>query len=150
MCNPGSLSQPEWYNSNHVKKGVDVEHGRNRLITGSWCIPLTSAREITNNDDDSKGTIVHSNEMWMNESKSNIRGIFRSEVNDVNPLSKTRIPTIEACRFQGTKWFLSLILGWWVGVNRNRLVEGGKWWIPHHRHETGVRRYREIKRAWLT
>ena len=59
----GLRLNPEWYNSNHVKKGVDVKHGRNHLITGHCCTPLTSAREITNNDDDSQGTIVHSNEM---------------------------------------------------------------------------------------
>jgi hypothetical protein len=86
-----------------VKKYVVVEHGRNPLITSHRCIPLTSTREITNNDDDPQGTIVHSNDMCIDELKSNIRGIFSSEVNDVNPLLKMRIPTIEACEFQGTE-----------------------------------------------
>jgi hypothetical protein len=45
----------------------------------------------------------------MDEMKLNIRGIIRSEVNDVNPLSDMRRPTIEACRSQSTNWFLSLV-----------------------------------------
>ena len=133
-----------------MKKGVDVEHSRNHLITSHWCIPLTSAREITNNDDESQAIVVHSNEMWMDQLKLNIHGIFQLEVNDVNQLSKMRIPTIKVCRFQDTKWFLCLIPRWCVEVDRNRLVEGGQWWIPHHWHEIGIIRYQEIKRAWLT
>ena len=49
-----------WYESNHVNRCLDVEHGRNHLITGQWCEPLTSAREITINVNDSQGTLVHS------------------------------------------------------------------------------------------
>ena len=108
-----------------MKKGAKVKHGWNRLITGHWCIPLRSAREITNNDDDSQGSIVHSNEIWMKELKLNIHGIFQLEFNYINQLLKIRIPTIEACKFQGTEWFLSLIPGWCVEVDRNTLVEGG-------------------------
>jgi hypothetical protein len=45
----------------------------------------------------------------MDEMKSNIHGIIRLEVNDVNPLSNVRRPTIEACKSQSTNWFLSLV-----------------------------------------
>ena len=50
------------YESNHVNTCVEVEHGRNHLITGHQCIPLTSVREITINVNDSQGTLVQSNE----------------------------------------------------------------------------------------
>jgi hypothetical protein len=53
---------PIWYESNHVNRCLDVEHGRNHLITGQWCEPLTSAREITIDVNDSQGTLVHSTE----------------------------------------------------------------------------------------
>jgi hypothetical protein len=56
------LPIPMWYDSNHVNRCLDVEHGRNHLITGQWCEPLTSAREITINVNDSQGTLVHSTE----------------------------------------------------------------------------------------
>ena len=51
-----------WYDSNHVNRCPDVEHGRNHLITGQWCEPLTSVREITINVNASQGTLVHSSE----------------------------------------------------------------------------------------
>ena len=50
------------YESNHVNICSDVEHGRNHLITGQWGKPLTSAREITIDVNDSQGTLVQSNE----------------------------------------------------------------------------------------
>ena len=56
------LPIPMWYKSNHVNRCLDVEHGRNHLITGQWCEPLTSAREIAINVNDSQGTLVHSSE----------------------------------------------------------------------------------------
>jgi hypothetical protein len=56
------LPIPIWYESHHVNRCLDVEHGRYHLITGQWCEPLTSAREITINVNDSQGTLVHSNE----------------------------------------------------------------------------------------
>ena len=40
----------------------DVEHDRNHLITGQWWEPLTSAREITIDVDDSQGTLVQYHE----------------------------------------------------------------------------------------
>ena len=40
----------------------EVKHGRNHLITNQWCEPLTSAREITINVNDSQGTLVQSTE----------------------------------------------------------------------------------------
>ena len=45
-----------------MNKCVDVEHGRNHLITDQCGILLTSMREITNDDNDSQGNLVHSNE----------------------------------------------------------------------------------------
>ena len=39
---------------------LDVEHGRNHLITGQWSKPLTSTRDITIDVDDSQGILVHS------------------------------------------------------------------------------------------
>ena len=53
---------PIWYESDHVNRCLDVEHGINHLITGQWCEPLTSVREITINVNDSQGTLVHSSE----------------------------------------------------------------------------------------
>ena len=37
----------------------EVEHGRNHLITGQLCEPLTSAREITINVNDSQDTLYN-------------------------------------------------------------------------------------------
>ena len=58
------------YESNHAITGVEVEHGRNHLITGHWWKPLTSAREITIDVNDSQGIEVQSKRMRMNELKS--------------------------------------------------------------------------------
>ena len=38
----------------------EVEHGRSHLITSQWCEPLTSAREIIINVNDSQGNQVQS------------------------------------------------------------------------------------------
>jgi hypothetical protein len=54
------LPIPTWYDSNHVNRCLDVEHGINHLITDQWSEPLTSAKEITINVNDSQGTLVHS------------------------------------------------------------------------------------------
>ena len=62
----------------------EVKHGRNHLIADQWCEPLTSAREITIDVNDSQGTLVQSTE---NESISWCRTpnrFYRSKVNDVN------------------------------------------------------------------
>ena len=40
----------------------EVEHGRNQLIIGQLCEPLTSAREITIDVNDCQGTLVQSTE----------------------------------------------------------------------------------------
>ena len=50
------------YDSIHVNRCIEVEHGRNLLITSQWCEPLTCAREITIIVNDSQGTLVHSTE----------------------------------------------------------------------------------------
>ena len=44
------------YESIHVIDCVEVEHGRNQLIIGQWCEPLTSVRETTNNENGSQST----------------------------------------------------------------------------------------------
>ena len=52
---------------------LDVEHGRNHLITGHWCIPLTDVRRITIDDDDLQDISAHFVEcewIWL---KSNTR-----------------------------------------------------------------------------
>jgi hypothetical protein len=54
------LPIPIRYESDHVNRCPDVEHGRNHLITSQWCEPLISTREITINVNDSQGTLVHS------------------------------------------------------------------------------------------
>ena len=55
---------------------VEVEHGRNHLITGQWCEPLTSVMEITNDNNDSQGIIVHYDEWewisWSQESTESL------------------------------------------------------------------------------
>ena len=119
-----------------MNRWLDVEHGRNHLITGHWGISLKSAREITNDDNDSKGTFSTSQWMWTSELRSNICEIIWSEVIGVNLLLEARRPAIEACMFQGTNLFLILIPKWCAKVYREILIEGGPWCIPHHRHET--------------
>ena len=53
---------PMWYESSHVNRWFDVEHGKNHLITENWGKLLTSVMEITNDVNDSEGTLVHSND----------------------------------------------------------------------------------------
>lgn len=50
-----SLTQGLFYNRDdtnlwHENKWVDVEHGRNCLITGQWGVLLTDVREPTNDE----------------------------------------------------------------------------------------------------
>ena len=53
------------------------------------------------------------------------------------PMPRARESVIKAYRSQGTKFlFLRLFPGWWANVDRNSLIEGGTWWIPHRRNET--------------
>ena len=58
------------YESSHVITCVKVEHGRNHLIIDHWWKPLTSAREISIDVNDSQGTKVQSKWMRMHEMKS--------------------------------------------------------------------------------
>ena len=73
------------YKYSHVITCVEVEHGRNHLITGHWWKPLTSVREITNNVSDSQGTLVQSNECESMIWGRTFGGISRSGVNNENP-----------------------------------------------------------------
>jgi hypothetical protein len=50
-----------WYKSKDVNICFDVEHGRNHLITDHCGRPLTGVREITNDVNESQGTLVNSN-----------------------------------------------------------------------------------------
>ena len=58
---PGSSScLPQSMNLTMLLQYSEVEHGRNHLITGQLCEPLTSTREFTINVNDSQGTLVQS------------------------------------------------------------------------------------------
>ena len=46
------------YKSIHVRIALKSNMERHRLITGRRCKPLTSARGITDNDNDPQGTAV--------------------------------------------------------------------------------------------
>ena len=71
MWSQGLLLDPEWYKPNHVNKWDDVKHSRSHLIIGHCEKPLTSMKEITNDDNDSQGTLVHSNECeWVSWSQT--------------------------------------------------------------------------------
>jgi len=48
------------YESNHVNKGVEVEHDKHHLITGQLFNSLTDMRETTNDVNGSQGTVVQS------------------------------------------------------------------------------------------
>ena len=61
-----------------------------RLITSQWCKLLTSTRETTNNENGPQGTIKTIHGMWIEELKSNIREITRSNANDVNLSSSAK------------------------------------------------------------
>jgi hypothetical protein len=56
------LPIPMQYESNHVNRCPNVEHGRNHLITSQCGKQLTSLREITIDVNDSQRTLVHSSE----------------------------------------------------------------------------------------
>ena len=58
----GLNSNSKWYDSIHVNICIDVEHGRNHLITSYWCKLLKSVREIITDVNDSQGILVHSSE----------------------------------------------------------------------------------------
>ncbi len=51
-----------YYNYNHLNKSVDVENGRDHLISCQWCESLTSARRIIINVNDFQYSIVH---LWI-------------------------------------------------------------------------------------
>ena len=60
---------------------------RNRWITGQWCIPLTNARQPTNNENEHQGALVQSNKCeWMSWSRT-LERIYQSGGNDESPLS---------------------------------------------------------------
>ena len=68
-------------------KWAEVDHVRNRWITDQWCIPLTNARQLTNNENECQGAPVQSNKWkWMIWSQT-LERIYQSGGNDVSPLS---------------------------------------------------------------
>ena len=74
--------------------------------------------------------------VWIDVLMSNTQLILSIKGQWCEPMSREREYVINAYKYQGTKLFLRLIHGWWSEVDRNSLVEGGPWWIPHRRHET--------------
>lgn len=48
-----------WYNSIHVNDFVKFEHGKKSWITGHWRMTLTNVRQLTNNENECQGTLVH-------------------------------------------------------------------------------------------
>ena len=62
--------------------------------------------------------------------------IYISTVNDVNLCQDQENMSLRHTNLKLLNLFLILIPGWWTDVNRNSLVEGGPWWIPHRWHET--------------
>ena len=114
-----------------MNRWSDVEHGRNHWITGHWCIPLTNARSLTDNDDERQGAeyILPSVNKWFEVEP--LGKIYQSGDIDEFPLSIARKPATKDCKFQGTTMSLILIpedvlklMGW-------DPLEGGPWWFPH-------------------
>ena len=98
---------------------------------------LTSAREITINVNDFPRYLSTFSQVWIDVLKSNswynisIRGHWW----------KTTIESKETCHWgmQASRYltrFLNLVPRLCVEVDMNRLIEGGPWCFPHHRHET--------------
>ena len=68
-------------------KWAEVNHVRNRWITGQWCFPLTNARQPTDNDNECQGAPVQSDKCeWMSWSWT-LERIYQSGGNDESPLS---------------------------------------------------------------
>ena len=100
----------------------EVEHGRNHLITGQLCEPLTSVREIIINVNDSQGTPIHSYECeWMDWCRT-LEWIFRSKVNDVNLCQERENLSLRHTDLKVLKMVLRLITRWWAEVDRSSLV----------------------------
>ena len=87
---PWSPSLDPQYDSNDVSECLEVEHGRNHLITDQWHEPLTSVRETTTNDNGSQGTPSRIYEVWISDMKLNTHRIIWSKANDENHSSKAR------------------------------------------------------------
>ena len=91
------LMQPEVFTDHYGtilhngNKWAEVDHVRNRWITGQWCIPLTNARQPTNNENECQGAPVQSNKCeWMSWSWT-LGRIYQSGGNDESPLSIAKI-----------------------------------------------------------
>ena len=87
------LMQPEVFTDldgtilHNGNKWAKVDHVRNRWITGQWCIPLTNARQPTDNDNECQGAPGQSNKCeWMSWSRT-LERIYQSGGNDESPLS---------------------------------------------------------------
>lgn len=90
--------------------------GRHHLITNQWCKLLTDVREITNNDNDPQGTVVHSAwSEWMFWCRTPYKA-FRSKASDVNLSPKVRkLPWgMKASRYwKGVSKSTSWIMCWY-------------------------------------
>ena len=87
------LMQPEVFTDHYGtilhngNKWAEVDHVRNRWITSQWWIPLTNARQPTNNENECQGAPVQSNKCeWMSWSRT-LERIYRSGGDDESPLS---------------------------------------------------------------
>ena len=87
-----------------MNEWVDVEHGRNHLITGQWCKPLTSVGETTRNVNGSQSTQYSP---WNVNEWVGVEHFVESF--DRKSMMKTDVegekPAIDACRLQGTDDF---------------------------------------------
>ena len=115
----------------NVNRWSDVEHGRNHWITGHWCIPLTNARSLTDNDDERQGAEYILPSANKGFGVKPLGKIYQSGDIDEFQLSIARKPATKDCKFQGTTMSLISIpedvlksMGW-------DPLEGGKWWFPH-------------------
>ena len=114
----------------------DVEHGINHLITGQWCELLTSTREITIDVNDSQGTLVQYPRCEYMIWCRTLNRVYWSKFNDVNLCWEWENLSLRHTNLKVLNLFLRLIIGWWAQVDRNSLIEGGPWWIPHQQHKT--------------
>ena len=109
---PGSSSRlPQSTTLSMWLQCSDVEHGRNHLITGQWCEPSTSAREITIDVNDSKGTLVQSLECELMIWCQTFYRIYQSKVNNVNLCRERENLSLRHIDIKVLNLFLRLIMG---------------------------------------
>ena len=118
------LMQPEVFTDHYGtilhngNKWAEVDHVRNRWITGQWCIPLTNTRQPTDNDNECQGAPVQSDKCeWMSWSRT-LERIYQSGGNDESPLSIAKsLPLMTANPKVLTKRLYILVPEQWVGID---------------------------------